>query len=99
MSSPSTPFQKTEQDRIETDKRWQGIKARAAAQGLVEVQMSARRYIVIQIDSSSGGVSGGPGDSRHTWQVGRVVFGPANYADTRNWLIQNTPDIPKSECP
>jgi hypothetical protein len=78
-------------------------KDHALSQKLSLVQLSARRYGVIRIDSLAGvfnsSLYGGEEGSFHSQINSTLVFGPATFEKCREYIVQNAAPLTKEISP
>jgi hypothetical protein len=75
----------------------------ALSQKLSLVQLSARRYGVIRLDSLAGvfnsSLYGGEEGSFHSQISSTLVFGPATFEKCREYIVHNAAPLPKEIAP
>jgi hypothetical protein len=83
--------------------KWEARRKHALAQKLGLVQLSARRYGVIRIDSLTGAfissLYGGESGSFHSLIGVSLVFGPAPYEECKAYIVQNADPLPNELSP
>src|SRR5436305_1430543 len=88
---------------MEDEAKWEARRKHALSQRLGMVQLSARRYGVIRIDSLAGvfnsSLYGGEEGSFHSQISSTLVFGPATFEKCKEYIVQNAAPLPKEISP
>jgi len=92
MSEPSL-YERTKAQQEREEERYKRLFELARKQGLVLVQFSARRFIVVQVAQTKGFTHTPRG--YRTWLDGSIVFGPAPYDKCIEELANLAPAIPE----
>lgn len=78
--------------------RHEALRRVASSQGLVVVQVSDRRHMVVRLNQTSSGLYGGPPgtgvEGQRTWLKGELVFGPAAWDKCHEYLQTAASPLP-----
>jgi hypothetical protein len=73
--------------------RFDRLRQLAAAQGIVLVQVSPKRHMVVRVDRDCA-VTHRIDDQYFTWSWGEVVCGPTHWMYCLNWIRDNVRPVP-----
>lgn len=87
-------MKKMAEEKERERKRWECIRQVALDRGLVLVQQSPRRHLVIRLNTASSCVSNYSG-KYITYLSGSIAHGPADFRSCYAYINDNVEELPK----